>query len=42
LSYSAAEKPIERQSLPLTLHVYRALLTAATPLAGVLLSTAAR
>jgi 3-deoxy-D-manno-octulosonic-acid transferase len=38
LSYSAAEKPIERQSLPLTLHVYRALLTAATPLAGVLLS----
>jgi len=38
LSYSVAEKPIERQSLPLTLHVYRALLTAATPLAGVLLS----
>jgi 3-deoxy-D-manno-octulosonic-acid transferase len=38
LSHSAAEKPIERQSLPLTLHVYRALLTAATPLAGVLLS----
>jgi 3-deoxy-D-manno-octulosonic-acid transferase len=38
LSYSAAEKLIERQSLPLTLHVYRALLTAATPLAGVLLS----
>jgi 3-deoxy-D-manno-octulosonic-acid transferase len=38
LSYSAAEKPIERQSLPLTLHVYRALMTAATPLAGVLLS----
>ena len=38
MSYSAAEKPIERQSLPLTLHVYRALLTAATPLAGVLLS----
>jgi len=38
LSYSAAEKPIERQSLPLTLHVYRALLTAATPLAGMLLS----
>jgi 3-deoxy-D-manno-octulosonic-acid transferase len=38
LSYSAADKPIERQSLPLTLHVYRALLTAATPLAGILLS----
>ena len=38
MSYSVAEKPIERQSLPLTLHVYRALLTAATPLAGVLLS----
>ena len=38
MSYSAAEKPIERQSLPLTLHVYRALLTAATPLAGMLLS----
>jgi 3-deoxy-D-manno-octulosonic-acid transferase len=38
LSYSAAEKPIEHQSLPLTLHVYRALLTAATPLAGILLS----
>src|SRR5215467_12125247 len=38
LSYSAAEKPIERQSLPLTLHVYRALLTAAAPLAGILLS----
>jgi 3-deoxy-D-manno-octulosonic-acid transferase len=38
LSHSVAEKPIERQSLPLTLHVYRALLTAATPLAGVLLS----
>jgi 3-deoxy-D-manno-octulosonic-acid transferase len=38
LSYSAADMPIERQSLPLTLHVYRALLTAATPLAGVLLS----
>jgi 3-deoxy-D-manno-octulosonic-acid transferase len=38
LSYSAAEKPIERQPLPLTLHVYRALLTAATPLAGILLS----
>ena len=37
-SYSAAEKPIQRQSLPLTLHVYRALLTAATPLAGMLLS----
>jgi 3-deoxy-D-manno-octulosonic-acid transferase len=38
LSYRAAEKPIEDQSLPLTLHVYRALLTAATPLAGILLS----
>jgi 3-deoxy-D-manno-octulosonic-acid transferase len=38
LSYSAAEKPIERQPLPLTLHVYRALMTAAAPLAGVLLS----
>jgi 3-deoxy-D-manno-octulosonic-acid transferase len=38
LSYSVSEKPIERQSLPLTLHVYRALLTAATPLAGMLLS----
>jgi 3-deoxy-D-manno-octulosonic-acid transferase len=38
LSYSAAEKPIERQPLPLTLHVYRALLTVATPLAGILLS----
>jgi 3-deoxy-D-manno-octulosonic-acid transferase len=36
LSYSAAEKPT--QSLPLTLHAYRALLTAATPLAGLLLS----
>ena len=38
MSYSDAEKPIKGQSLPLTLHVYRALLTAATPLAGVLLS----
>jgi len=38
LSYSAAEKPIERQPLPLTLHVYRALMTVATPLAGILLS----
>jgi 3-deoxy-D-manno-octulosonic-acid transferase len=38
LSYSAAEKPIERQPLPLTLHVYRALLTVATPFAGILLS----
>ena len=38
MSYSAAEKPIERQPLPLTLHVYRALLTVATPLAGILLS----
>jgi len=38
LSYSAAEKPIERLPLPLTLHVYRALLTVATPLAGILLS----
>jgi 3-deoxy-D-manno-octulosonic-acid transferase len=38
LSYSAPEKPIERQPLPLTLHVYRALMTAAAPLAGVLLS----
>src|SRR5262249_24716030 len=37
-AYSSAEKPIERQSLPLTLHVYRTLLTAATPLAGMLLS----
>ena len=35
MSYSAAEKPIERQPLPLTLHVYRALLTVATPLAGI-------
>ena len=38
MSYSAAEKPIERQPLPLTLHVYRALMTVATPLAGILLS----
>ena len=38
MSYSAAEKPSERQPLPLTLHVYRALLTVATPLAGILLS----
>ena len=38
MSYSAAEKPIERLPLPLTLHVYRALLTVATPLAGILLS----
>jgi len=38
LSYSASEKPIERQPLPLTLHVYRALMTAAVPLAGILLS----
>ena len=38
MSYSAAEKPIERQPLPLTLHVYRALLTVATPFAGILLS----
>ena len=38
MSYSAAEMPIERQPLPLTLHVYRALLTVATPLAGILLS----
>jgi 3-deoxy-D-manno-octulosonic-acid transferase len=38
LSYIAVEKPIERQPLPLTLHLYRALLTAATPLAGILLS----
>ena len=38
MSYSAAEKPIERQPLPLTLHIYRALLTVATPLAGILLS----
>src|SRR4029453_12699020 len=38
LSYSAAKNPIEAQSLPLTLHAYRALLTAAAPLAGVLLS----
>jgi 3-deoxy-D-manno-octulosonic-acid transferase len=32
------EKANEAQSLPLTLHAYRALLNAATPLAGVLLS----
>src|SRR5215468_608570 len=38
LSYSAAEMPIQGQSLPLTLHAYRALLTAAAPLAGMLLS----
>jgi 3-deoxy-D-manno-octulosonic-acid transferase len=38
LSYIAVEKPIERQPLPLTLHLYRALLTAATPLAGILLA----
>jgi 3-deoxy-D-manno-octulosonic-acid transferase len=38
LSYSAAEKPIERQPLPLTLHVYRVLMTVAAPLAGILLS----
>ena len=38
MSYSAAEMPIQGQSLPLTLHAYRALLTAAAPLAGLLLS----
>ena len=38
MSYSAAEKLIEARSLPLTLHAYRALLTAAAPLAGILLS----
>jgi 3-deoxy-D-manno-octulosonic-acid transferase len=32
------EKPIEAQPLPLTLHAYRALASAATPLAGMLLS----
>jgi len=32
------EKPNEAQPLPLTLHAYRALLNAAAPLAGVLLS----
>jgi 3-deoxy-D-manno-octulosonic-acid transferase len=38
LSHSVVEKPIEAQPLPLSLHAYRALLTAAAPLAGVLLS----
>jgi len=38
LSYSAAEMPIQGQSLPLTLHAYRAVLSAAAPLAGLLLS----
>src|SRR5262247_2900423 len=38
LSYSAVDMPIQAQSLPLTLHAYRALLTAAAPLAGVLLA----
>jgi len=35
---SVVEKPIKAQPLPLTLHAYRALLNAATPLAGILLS----
>jgi 3-deoxy-D-manno-octulosonic-acid transferase len=38
LSHSVVERPIEVQSLPLTLHAYRALMTAAVPLVGVLLS----
>ncbi len=38
MSYSVAENPGKARSLPLTLHIYRALLTAAAPLAGVLLS----
>src|SRR5262249_39497390 len=38
LSHSVVEKPIEAQPLPLSLHAYRALLTAAAPLAGLLLS----
>ena len=38
MSYSATEMPIQGPSLPLTLHAYRALLTAAAPLAGLLLS----
>ena len=35
---SVVEKLIKAQPLPLTLHAYRALLNAATPLAGILLS----
>jgi 3-deoxy-D-manno-octulosonic-acid transferase len=38
LSQSVVERPIEAQRLPLTLHAYRALTTAVTPLAGFLLS----
>ena len=38
MSYGAVEKPIEARPLPLTLRAYRALLAAAAPLAGVLLS----
>jgi 3-deoxy-D-manno-octulosonic-acid transferase len=38
LSHSVVEKPIEAQRLPLTLHAYRAILAAAAPLAGMLLS----
>src|SRR5262249_54398769 len=38
LSYNAAAMPIKGQSLPLTLHASRALLTAAPPFAGLLLS----
>ena len=38
LSYSVVERPIEAQPLPLALHAYRAFMSAATPLAGILVS----
>jgi 3-deoxy-D-manno-octulosonic-acid transferase len=38
LSHSVVDKPIETRRLPLTLHAYRTLVAAATPLAGMLMS----
>jgi 3-deoxy-D-manno-octulosonic-acid transferase len=38
LSHSGVEKPVVAERLPLTLHVYRALMGAATPLADAFLS----
>jgi 3-deoxy-D-manno-octulosonic-acid transferase len=38
LSHSGVEKPVVAERLPLTLHAYRALISAATPFANALLS----
>ncbi|MEA2906471.1 MAG: 3-deoxy-D-manno-octulosonic-acid transferase [Alphaproteobacteria bacterium] len=38
MSHTLADRPIGAERLPLTLHAYRVLATAATPLAGLLLS----